>query len=209
MNCQTSLFCFSALLLLSWHAHADLSNVQRVFSQQVVPASFEVCQGGGCLQPSETQVSTDEIVQIKAMFSPVPTSAEQERATIAKAIGLMERIIGPKIGTAQDKAGTFNSTAPGGQQDCNDEATNTTTYIKLFQHLGLLRFHQTDDLRTRNYFFGGWPHTTASIEELATGDVYAVDSWFYHNGHDAVVVPIAEWKDNYRPSDSPIYQSKD
>jgi len=130
------------------------------------------------------------------------SDAEQERNLIAVAIGALEKIIGAKTGTSADLAGTFHSIQ--GQLDCNDEAINSTTYMRLMRQNGLIKLHEIEDMRTRNFFFSGWPHSTAVIHEIATGERYAVDSWFYDNGFPATIVPFALWKSGYIPKDSPI-----
>jgi hypothetical protein len=116
----------------------------------------------------------------------------------------MEKVVGAKNGTTTDHAGTFDNADFPGQLDCNDEAINTTTYMRLLKSNGFMRFHEVEDTRTRNFFFTGWPHTTAVIREIKTGERFAVDSWFYDNGHAATIVPFAKWKANYQPEDSPI-----
>lgn len=212
MSCRTVL-CLCSFFWICASAHAELfgsqalSDITRIYNQTPSLSQFEVCQGGGCLHYSSAALSSNEWRQVARLFTPSSISAEQERLRIAKAIGLLEEIVGHKVGTSGDVAGTFNDGLMG-QQDCNDEAANTTTYLKLLIQTRLVRFHQKDDFRTRNFFFSGWPHTTASIKEIATGTLYAVDSWFYHNGHDAVVVPLSDWKANYKPADSPVYQTK-
>jgi hypothetical protein len=101
-------------------------------------------------------------------------------------------------------AGTFFDGKLAGQQDCNDEAINSTTYMRLLKINGYMPLHEIEDTRTRNFFFTGWPHTTAVIREIKTGERYAVDSWFYDNGHVATIVSFKQWKANYQPEDSPI-----
>jgi hypothetical protein len=59
-------------------------------------------------------------------------------------------------------------------------------------------------MRTRNFFFTGWPHSTAVIHEQISGNRYAVDSWFYDNGEPATIVPFDVWKSGYIPEDSPL-----
>ena len=103
-----------------------------------------------------------------------------------------------------DRAGTFNNSGYKGQLDCNDEAINTTTYLRLLKSKDLMTQHEVEDIRTRNFFFTGWPHTTAVIRDIKTGERFAVDSWFYDNGHPATIVPFKTWKANFKPEDSPI-----
>ena len=37
------------------------------------------------------------------------------------------------------------------------------------------------------------------MEEIETGQKYAVDSWFEDNGHPAHIVPLIEWKKGWKP----------
>ena len=69
-----------------------------------------------------------------------------------------------------------------------------------------MRFHEIEDMRTRNFFFTGWPHTIPVIHDIKTKQRFAVDSWSYGNGLPATIVPFDIWKDNYFPDDSPIIQ---
>ncbi len=193
-------------------ALADLSAMSAVFHETPSLAHFNICWGGGCETVSPVSISAAEWQSVVDVFTQnsstlAPDSAEQERSHIAIAIGVLETIIGVKTGTSEDKAGTFgNSTYPG-QMDCNDEAMNSTTYMRLLQQAGFIKLHVIEDTRTRNFFLTGWPHTTAVIREIKTGERYAVDSWFYDNGHPATIVPFALWKSGYKPVDSPIGKS--
>jgi hypothetical protein len=209
MRYQTSrLFYSLAFFCVSLSAHADLNNVTRIFHQTPTLGQFEVCQGGGCLETNQLSMTDLEWRDVKHVFINKATSAEQERVQIAKAIGEFERIIGAKNGTAADLAGTFFDGKLTGQLDCNDEAINTTTYMRLLKSNGLMQLHEIEDTRTRNFFFTGWPHTTAVIRDIKTNDRYAVDSWFYDNGKSATIVTFAKWKASYRPEDSPIGKAK-
>lgn len=209
MRYQTSrLFYSVALFSICLSAHADLNNVSRIFRQTPTLGQFEVCQGGGCLESNQLSINHAEWRSVEQLFITRAASAEEERAQIAIAIGAFERIVGSKNGTTTDLAGTFYDAGFTGQLDCNDESINTTTYMRLLMANGLLQFHEIEDIRTRNFFFTGLPHSTASIKEIKTGEKYAVDSWFYDNGHTAIIVPFAKWKANYRPEDSPIGKAK-
>lgn len=200
---------FSAILFgTCLSAYAELSNVSRIFRQTPTLAQFEVCQGGGCFDTNQLSLSDAEWRNVLQIFTNQASNAEQERTKIAKAIGELERIVGIKNGTSADLAGTFFDGKLAGQLDCNDEAINSTTYMRLLKAGGLVQFHEIEDTRTRNFFFTGWPHTTAVIRDIKTGERYAVDSWFYDNGHAATIVPFATWKANYKPEDSPIGKVK-
>ena len=199
---------FSFLLVFSSLSQADVADINRIFHQTPSLNQFEICQGGGCAQDDKVSLTPAEWQPVAILFVPAPANSQAERKQIALAIGLLEEIVGKKIGTSGDLAGTFDNSAYQGQQDCNDEAINSTTYMRLLQQNGLMQFHAIEDMRTRNFFFTGWPHTTAVVREIETAERYAVDSWFYDNGHPATIVPFAQWKANYKPEDSPIGKSR-
>ena len=198
------LLCSLVLLCCYSPAQAALADISRIFHQTPTLNEFEVCQGGGCASLSTTSLTAIEWNAVTRVFNQPASNAEQERQKIAQAIGVLEDLVGKKVGTTGDLAGTFNNSEIPGQMDCNDEAINTTTYLRLLKQNGLIPLHEIEDTRTRNFFFTGWPHSTAVIHDIKTGERYAVDSWFYDNGHAATIVQFATWKANYQPEDSPI-----
>ncbi len=218
MNCPMRPLLFRLLALSSFilgfsffpQANAALSDINRIYHQVPSLHDFSVCTGGGCAEVQEVSLSEEEWQNVVRVFSVTdtrPLTAEVEREQIAQAIGVFESIVGVKTSTATDRAGTFGNSGYPGQLDCNDEAINSTTYMRLMHQSGLIRFHEIEDTRTRNFFFTGWPHSTAVIREVATGERYAVDSWFYDNGFPATIVPFAVWKAGYIPEDSPVLQN--
>lgn len=189
------------------HTNAALSDINHIYRQAPALHGFDICTGGGCAEPMRVSLTDDEwqdIVRVFLTTEETVAPAELEREHIAQAIGVFESIVGTKTSTATDRAGTFGNSDYPGQLDCNDEAINSTTYMRLMQQNGLVKLHEVQDTRTRNFFFTGWPHSTAVIRELSTGERYAVDSWFYDNGFPATIVPFAVWKSGYIPEDSPI-----
>ena len=206
------LFCkilfVSACFGFSQLAYADIHDISRIFHSIPTLGAFEICHSGGCAEVSIVSISDEEWLQVSNIFDHNAQNASQERTQIAHAIGVLETLVGNKIGTSGDLAGTFGNSNHKGQLDCNDEAINSTTYMRLLVEKGLIQLHVIEDTRTRNFFFTGWPHSTAVIHEIATGERFAVDSWFYDNGHAASIVPFATWKANFQPADSPIGKTR-
>jgi hypothetical protein len=178
--------------------------MSRIFRQTPNLDAFEVCFGGGCAEVKKLSLTNEEWQKVSAIFDKAVINAAQERQLIGKGIAQLETIVGEKIGTSNDLAGTFYDGPLSGQQDCNDESINSTTYMRLMYLAGLLKWHQIEDTRTRNFFFNGWPHSSAVIRDTSTNMQFAVDSWFYDNGVPPVIVPFKEWKAGYRPVDTPI-----
>lgn len=201
---------FSSLLVFFFanNAFAEFADIQRIYRKAPNMYQLEICQSGGCARVTSLELNHSDWTPLDALFLQPALTATEERVKIAKAIGILEDIIGRKAGTYSDRAGTFGNSAYSGQLDCNDEAINTTTYLRMLQQAGYIVFHTIRDLRRRNFFLDGWPHTTAVIREADTGQRYAVDSWFYDNGHPATIIPFKLWKSNYFPEDSPIIKSR-
>jgi hypothetical protein len=206
MRQLSSNLLFCVLLALSINSNAALSDISYIYRQVPVLHGFDVCSGGGCAEIKHVSLTDEEWQMISSVFANAVavSNAGKERDMISEAVGTFERIVGDKTGTATDRAGTFGNSDYPGQLDCNDEAINSTTYMRLMRQNGLIKLHEIEDMRTRNFFFTGWPHSTAVIHEIATGTRYAVDSWFYDNGLPATIIPFAEWKSGYVPADSPV-----
>ena len=118
-------------------------------------------------------------------------------ALVAYAIGWIETRVGKEIGTDKDRPGMdFNASGDPTQQDCVDEATNTTTYLTVLDQNGLLKYHTiTRPMSKENLLRGvaGWPHWTAVLVEKGNGQRWAVDSWIYANGENPAIVEAEKW----------------
>ena len=163
------------------------------------PQRIPICSGYGCLNIDIVQLSDAEWRSVRTLFVPRAENPADERQQIARAIAQLEKIIGPKTETEHDKGGTFPGLFQAGQMDCIDESTNTTIYLRLLVANDLLRWHEVGPDATRGYFLFGWPHTTATVQEKSSGDEYAVDSWFFDNGVEPVIIPLKLWRDGWRP----------
>jgi DNA-binding MarR family transcriptional regulator len=91
--------------------------------------------------------------------------------------------------------------------DCIDHATTTTRLLRLLEQRGLLRFHRVLEpaRRLRVWVF---PHYAAQIEEMQrsgegeeVSSRFAVDSWFFDNGHPAAVMRLETWQKGNDPDD--------
>jgi hypothetical protein len=163
------------------------------------PRHFSVCHEGTCTEVDTVGITPSQWRRVEAVFRPPARNAAEERHRIARAIALMEKIVGPYTHTAGDKPGDVAGLGEYGQMDCIDEATNTTTYLTMMARAGLLRFHNVEATSTRLPNLWTWPHTTAVIRDRATGIDYAVDSWFGANGDPPAILPLSVWKGGWRP----------
>jgi hypothetical protein len=151
-----------------------------------------VCHGYGCRIVTPVTLSTAEIGQIAAPLEAAPDAAA-ERAALAGAVQSFEQIIGARVGTGGDLPRTQVGDARSDQMDCIDEATNTTSLLRLLATHGALRHHGVAKPAARGFFLDGrYPHATAVIAE-AGGAKWAIDSWPRANGEPPVIQPLAKW----------------
>jgi hypothetical protein len=164
------------------------------------PQRFSVCLLYGCRRIAEMGLTRAQWGRIRGLFTPPARHAAQERERIARAIGVMETLVGERLGTAGDRGGGWRglfTISP--QQDCIDESTNTTAYLRIMADAGMLRWHTIEAPVSRGHVIFGHPHTTAVVMDTATGTDYAVDSWFLDNGQPALIIPLSAWRRGWRP----------
>jgi len=157
-----------------------------------------VCSAYGCQK--QTAVSFGEklpaIAELMKKTKKADTAAEERRA-IAYAIGYMETYAGEIAGTKADRPGMdWDGSGDPTQQDCVDEATNTTAYMMILQNNGLLKFHTVGRPFSRGNILLGvsnWPHWTGVLWETSNKQKWAVDSWIYQNGENPAVVEAERW----------------
>lgn len=180
-------------------AHPNvINNVQR----EVTWREFQYCGGWGCSDPHEAGFTAAEWAEVQSIMGPPARSAADERDQIARAIGAMETIIGVKTGYHRDRAGTGSGIFQSGQLDCYSEATNSSSFIHLLYNAGLLQHHTPAEPIMRGQATSrSWrqTHATAALTEIETGTLYAMDSWFFPSGHQAVWVEADVWADAWAP----------
>jgi hypothetical protein len=148
-----------------------------------------VCHANGCKQQTRVTFTDADIAQLSALMARVKRddTPPEERRAIAYAIGWMEQRVAPAAGTASDRPSMdFLGSGDPSQQDCVDEATNTTSYLLVLDRHGLIRHHRVDRPFAKDSI-NKWTHWAAVIEERGTGARYAVDSSTGPNGDNPTV----------------------
>lgn len=153
---------------------------------------FLQCFDFGCKTTREIRFSPADWQAVREPFATAVVDAESERQAIRRAVAKMEQITGELTGTAHDKAGNYPGSDLPGQMDCIDESTNTFQYLSALEEQDLLRWHRIDLKHRRIVWF--LTHWTATIREVESGRIFAVDSWYRDNGELPYVQPIDDWK---------------
>ncbi|KAA3634643.1 MAG: hypothetical protein DWQ08_00255, partial [Proteobacteria bacterium] len=99
-----------------------------------------VCYDFGCKSRQIVSITSEEWREVSGWFKTPADTPEAERQQIKQAVGWMEVVIGKHTPTHRDTGLDldYGGEFPG-QLDCIDESLNTTTYLRLFEHYGLLR----------------------------------------------------------------------
>ncbi|GAB4225507.1 MAG: hypothetical protein Kow0032_01490 [Methyloligellaceae bacterium] len=156
-----------------------------------------VCSAYGCQHQTLFTFTARDIRKMGILMeeSHRENTPEAERKALAKTIAWIEKRVGGVTGTERDRAGLdLLGSGDRRQQDCVDEATNTTSYMMVMERHGMLRHHKVlRPMAKGNMIMGIWPHWGAMIEERATGRKFAVDSFFHANGEPPVIMAAERW----------------
>jgi hypothetical protein len=168
-----------------------------------------VCHAHSCKMQTPYTISKQDIAEIAAIMKKVKRgdTAHEERRAVAYAIAAMEAKVGNELGIRDKPGMQWSAAGKPSQQDCVDEATNTTSYLLVLEANGLIAQHTVQMTMSKDKLVKGiltlrpvkyWPHYTAVLQEKATGQKWAVDSWLSANGENPAVVKVEDWyiKDN-------------
>jgi hypothetical protein len=192
-----------AALVLGACTHDRTGPVSQHFADFSVTAPagnvVHVCHAYGCRKQTRFRFTDGDVAALRQLMDKTrkADTPHEERRAVAYAVGWIEQRVGNAIGTAGDRAGMdFAASGDPTQQDCVDEATNTTSYLSVLAHNGLLRHHGVGTpFAKEDYTRGvsGWTHWTAVLRETGNGQRWAVDSWIYANGENPAVVEAEKW----------------
>jgi hypothetical protein len=183
---------------------------QEFKSREPTGNTVFVCHAYGCQKQTQIRFGAPQLAEISALMRKTrkADTPHEERRAVAYAIGWMERHVGNKIGTSADRPGMdFSASGDPTQQDCVDEATNTTSYMLVLQHNGFLKHHTVGRPFSKGNILLGvsnWPHWTGVLWEKGNKQKWAVDSWIYENGENPTVIEAEKWyekgQDNLPPA---------
>ena len=156
-----------------------------------------ICYNYGCYTKAQVAYSDRQLDTLHQLLA-AAGDAGAEREAISVAIGRMYGIAGEQTPVWRDKGGNYADGGVNGQMDCIDHSTNTDTFLRLLQAHGWFRFHEVlEPLRRTRFIFA--VHRAARIGERGTQQAYAVDSWYFDNGHPAAVLSVEDWLAGKRP----------
>jgi hypothetical protein len=200
------MFAVFAALALCACAQVDADHLSTTYLNKYAVANptlaeFPVCHGFGCTVISRASLNKDAWRRVAAVFQPQPKDAPAERQRIARAVALIEILVGEQTGTAghqwthKDMQILFNN-GDMTQLDCIDEAVNTWTYMTMMERAGLLRFHRVARLSHAGTLSD---IRNAAVLQEKDGDYFAIDPSLVDAGVPPPIMPLATWLDHWPP----------
>lgn len=191
--------CLFASSLLAACANQSQSDATAWYNGQngVAPKAdrIYVCHGFGCMFKTPVNFSKRDLQRLKSILASGRKSPAAERAAIAKAVSWQELRVASTVGSAEDLGGfDMQNSGKRGHMDCIDESSNTTSLLLIAQKHGYLKHHTVASPVARGFFLDGrYPHATATVREVESGEVFAIDSWTRANGKPPEVMALDLW----------------
>lgn len=152
---------------------------------------LKICFNYSCAEQATVQFNAHDQAYLNSLFIEAD-DAPSEREAIRLAIGVMSQVAGRQSPIRNDKAQNDNEYEVEGRMDCIDHSYTTTAYLQLLESHGWLQYHRVLDPVHRAPLLVN-DHWSARIEETASGEQFAIDTWFFDNGQPASIFSLEEW----------------
>jgi hypothetical protein len=157
------------------------------------PQRLRLCHGYACRFVTPVALSSEEWSAIRRTLDPPAATAATERQQVGNAVAQLTLIAGRHAGLAVPQRRELINRSDPSQLDCVDETVNSTTYLMLLSHAGLLRWHRVGAPAHRGTLVTLDVANTPVLIETATGRGFAVDTAFADPGLPPYIVPIETW----------------
>lgn len=157
------------------------------------PQHLRLCHGYACRFVTPVALSSEEWDAIRRTFDPPAASAAAEREQVGRAVAQLTLVAGRHAGLAVRQRRELINRSDPSQLDCVDETVNSTTYLALLSHAGLLRWHTVGPPAHRGTLVTLDVANTPVLIENVTGKGFAVDTAFTDPGLPPYIVPIETW----------------
>jgi len=154
------------------------------------------CHGFGCEYRTEIRLTGADRTRLGAIMAIGRAAPVAERRAVAAAVSWFDRRVGPDAGTTHRvvRAGAHES-RDRGQMDCIDISANNTSLFLVLDQLHLLYHHRVEPPVSRGIILDmRLPHTTAVLEEIKSGQDWAIDNWTHPYGELPDILPLEQWK---------------
>lgn len=95
-------------------------------------ARVSICHGYSCIAQAEIWYSAERLGEVRRLLAGA-SDAEEERARLAQAVGLLYRWAGEQSVVRNDRAGNYADGHVPGKMDCIDHSTSTTRLLAMLE----------------------------------------------------------------------------
>jgi hypothetical protein len=157
--------------------------------------NLRVCYNWSCASTKELVFSREDLSAVTREMMRCSGKALHERLqSIRIGVWKMENLARKYLPVlANDRAVNDQDRDSEGRTDCVDNASNTTTFLRILDELSVLDGWTASNPRVRDRFNLWQVHWTAVVIDDRNGDHWAVDSWFRPHGHLPFVMPLSGW----------------
>jgi hypothetical protein len=157
--------------------------------------SLRICFNSSCARTQVVTFSAADMHRVSDQLALCPSGELYDRLQRVRIgiwqMGILAQKYIPVL--ANDREVNDREYGVEGRTDCVDNASNTTTYLRILADLGQLPTWAIQAPSVRSRFNINAVHWTAVVSDRSTDEKWAVDSWFRPNGNLPIVVPLTSW----------------
>jgi len=191
---QAGVTRWTSLSITIEHMHRIIFLLLLAYGMPAQAEQVKICYNYGCAANAAVTFNEQQLANVAVLFRGSLNAAEEREAT-AQAVGMLARYAGEQSPIFRD-TGRDSDRNVEGRMDSADHSINTTSYLRVLEKRGLLKYHRVQSRVVRGATKAHW---AARIAEIRTHQEFVVDSWFFANGHPAVIFPLDEWLKGAKP----------
>ncbi len=157
--------------------------------------TLRICFNWSCARTQIMTFTAEEMSGVAAQMAVCSGTAQRDRLQRVRIAMWQLELLAQKYQPALANDQSINAQEVGveGRMDCVDNASNTTTYLRILEDLGALPGWIVSSPRVRMATSINRAHWTAVVIDAASAQRWSVDSWYRENGHLPFVVPLDDW----------------
>ncbi|MGE0384326.1 MAG: hypothetical protein AB7Q97_06305 [Gammaproteobacteria bacterium] len=168
--------------------------------------TLRLCFNASCARRQRLTFTAADIAHVAGQLAVCPRAGVRDRLQRIRIAVWQMQVLAQKYQPLLGNDLAVNDREYGvqGRLDCVDSSSNTATYLGILAELGHLPGWTVARPRVRDWYDFNQVHWTAVVQDQASGELWAVDSWFRPNGNLPFVLPLADWKAARRGWEPPL-----